>query len=61
MTRFRVKHMNIKNTTLNIMKNKPWFTQKIAAELGEYFCTRVPTCTCQILVTTPSYQVNSRT
>jgi hypothetical protein len=29
VTRFRVKHVIIKNTTLNIVKNKPWFAQKI--------------------------------
>jgi hypothetical protein len=42
-----VKHEIIENTTLNIVKNMPCFAQKIAAVLGEYICTRVPTSTCQ--------------
>ena len=57
MTRFRKKHMVIKNTALNIVKKLPWYTQKIAVVLGEIFVPEYPPIPANIPVTTPSYQV----
>ena len=52
------RFMIIKNTTLNIVKYKPWYAQKIAAVLGEIFVPEYPQVPANIPATTPSYQVN---
>ena len=52
-----MKHVIIKKTTLNTVKEKPWYAQKIAAVLRETFVPKYPQEPVNILHA-PSYQVN---
>ena len=57
LMRFCVKHTILENSALYIVKNKPWFAQKIAAVLGETVVPEYPQEPVNILHA-PSYQVN---